>query len=269
MYFSSLVVLGEGDSEEILIPKFLNLYMDDLDTVGISIVPLGGRHVNHFWKLLTHLNIPFITLLDLDTEREGGGWGRIKYAITQLIENGVEKSKLLTVKNGRVLSDEELNDMHTWQEYKFIDGWIEMLERFDVYYSNPLDIDFLMIESFLNAYLKTLEKNEGPLIKINDSDKQKRIQELDEGEKNTKEYQERIDSDVKRTLKKNGGNGDTYTDVQRELMIWYNYFFLNRGKPVTHLQALNYVSEDLLKANSPSVFINMADKIRKILNIGE
>lgn len=269
LYFSSLVVLGEGDSEEILIPKFLNLYMDDLDTVGISIVPLGGRHVNHFWKLLTHLNIPFITLLDLDTEREGGGWGRIKYAITQLIENGVEKSKLLTVKNGRVLSDEELNDMHTWQEYKFIDGWIEMLERFDVYYSNPLDIDFLMIESFLNAYLKTLEKNEGPLIKIKDSDKQKRIQELDEGEKNTKEYQERIDSDVKRTLKKNGGNGDTYTDVQRELMIWYNYFFLNRGKPVTHLQALNYVSEDLLKANSPSVFINMADKIRKILNIGE
>jgi len=66
LYFSSLVVLGEGDSEEILIQKFLSLYMDELDTVGISVVPLGGRHVNHFWKLLNQLNIPFITLLDLD-----------------------------------------------------------------------------------------------------------------------------------------------------------------------------------------------------------
>lgn len=269
LYFSSLVILGEGDSEEILIPKFLSLYMDDLDTVGISVVPLGGRHVNHFWKLLNQLNIPFITLLDLDREREGGGWGRIKYAIKQLIENGVERSELLTLQGGRILTDDELEKMHTWEEYKYIDGWITMLENYSVYFSDPLDIDFLMIEKFLDAYLDTLETNEGPLIKIGENAKQIRIHELNEQEKQTSAYQERIESDVKRALKKNGGDGNTYTEKQKELMIWYSYFFLTRGKPVTHLQALNFIAEDDLQTHIPDVFISIADKVKLLLNIEE
>lgn len=271
LYFSSLVVLGEGDSEEILIPKFLSLYMDDLDTVGISVVPLGGRHVNHFWKLLNQLNIPFITLLDLDRERDGGGWGRIKYAIKQLINNGVDRSELLTVEDGKILSDEQLEKMHEWNQdgYEYIDGWVEVLARNDVYFSNPLDIDFLMIERFLDAYLETLEKNEGPLIKIVKNEKQKRIHELNAQEKQSLAYQERIRSDVDRTLKENGGDGHTYTEEQRELMIWYSYFFLTRGKPVTHLQALNYISDKDIQAKIPEVFIKIAEKIKLLLNIEE
>lgn len=267
LYFSSLVVLGEGDSEEILIPKFLSLYMDDLDTVGISVVPLGGRHVNHFWKLLNQLNIPFITLLDLDRERESGGWGRIKYVIKQLLENGISKSELLRIKGGKILSDESLDTMHTLEDYKYIDSWIKMLEKYNIYFSGPLDIDFLMIEKFLNAYLDTLEKNEGPLIQTDEQQKQKRIQELTDDEKQSIAYQERIESDVKRALKKKGGNGHTYTIEQRELMIWYSYFFLTRGKPVTHLQALNNITEDALKANIPDVFKNLAGKVKLLLNI--
>jgi putative ATP-dependent endonuclease of the OLD family len=269
LYFSSLVVLGEGDSEEILIPKFLSLYMDDLDTLGISVVPLGGRHVNHFWKLLNQLKIPFITLLDLDREREGGGWGRIKYAIKQLIENGVATSELLTLEGGRILTADELENMHKWEDYKHIGGWIKMLGYYSVYFSDPLDIDFLMIEKFLDAYLETLETNEGPLLKLNENAKQKRIHELNEQEKQTLAYQERIESDMNRALKKNGGDGHTYTEKQKELMIWYSYFFLTRGKPVTHLQALNYIAEDVLKAHIPDVFINIADKVKLLLNIEE
>lgn len=269
LYFSSLVVLGEGDSEEILIPKFLSLYMDDLDTVGISVVPLGGRHVNHFWKLLNQLNIPFITLLDLDRERDGGGWGRIKYAVKQLINNGVSRDELLTVQSGEVLSNEKLEKMHEWNQsgYEHIGGWIKVLERYNVYFSNPLDIDFLMIEKFLDAYLGTLEANEGPLIKIEDNEKQKRIHELNAQEKQNLAYLERIESDVDRALKKNGGDGHTYTEEQRELMIWYSYFFLTRGKPVTHLQALNYISDEDLQANIPAVFVNIVEKIKLLLNI--
>ncbi|MDI7740600.1 AAA family ATPase [Lysinibacillus fusiformis] len=269
LYFSSLVVLGEGDSEEILIPKFLSLYMDDLDAVGISVVPLGGRHVNHFWKLLNQLNIPFITLLDLDREREGGGWGRIKYALTQLLENGTSKSELLRIKGGKILTDEKLDKMHTRNGYDNIEPWIKRLEKHNVYYSNPLDIDFLMIERFLDAYLKTLEKNEGPLIEIDEKQKQKRIHELNEQEKQSLAYQERIESDIKRALKKNGGDGHSYTQKQKELMIWYSYFFLTRGKPVTHLQALNYIAEDVLQANIPDVFIKIAEKVKLLLNIEE
>ena len=72
LYFSKLVILGEGDSEEIVLPKLLladDIYLDDFN---ISIVPLGGRHVNHMWKLLNDLSIPHITLLDLDRERGEG-----------------------------------------------------------------------------------------------------------------------------------------------------------------------------------------------------
>lgn len=270
LYFSSLVVLGEGDSEEILIPKFLSLYMDDLDTVGISVVPLGGRHVNHFWKLLSQLDTPYVTLLDLDKEREGGDWGRVKYVLKELIANGVDKDKLLLLDNGSILTDKELEEMHTWKNYKILDGWIKYLENYNVYFSNPLDIDFLMIEEFLEYYLMILEKNEGPLIKIKDDDKkQKRIQELTTEEKDTEAYQERIESDVERALKKNGGDGHTYTKKQKELMIWYSYFFLTRGKPVTHLQALNNIAEDVLQANIPDVFINIAEKVKLLLNIEE
>lgn len=269
LYFSSLVVLGEGDSEEILIPKFLSLYMDDLDTVGISVVPLGGRHVNHFWKLLNQLDIPFITLLDLDKEREGGGWGRIKYALKQLIENGTDKSKLLLLNDDSILEDSMLDKMHTLEDYTHINGWIEMLEDYNVYFSDPLDIDFLMIEKFLNYYLMTLEKNEGPLIKIDENEKKKRIHELTDEEKKTTVYQERVKRNVKRALKEKGGDGHTYTEVQKELMIWYSYFFLTRGKPVTHLQALNYIPNEELKENIPEVFIKIAEKVKLLLNIEE
>lgn len=69
LYFAKLVILGEGDSEEIILPKFWEAINENPDVTGISVVPLGGRHVNHFWRLLNDLQIPYITLLDLDRER--------------------------------------------------------------------------------------------------------------------------------------------------------------------------------------------------------
>lgn len=86
IYFSKLVIFGEGDSEEIIIPKVLELHSTEIDSHSISVVPLGGRHVNHFWRLLRSLQVPFITLLDFDIDRNGGGFGRLKYAIEQLAE---------------------------------------------------------------------------------------------------------------------------------------------------------------------------------------
>ena len=104
LYFSRLVILGEGDSEEIILPRFWEIINNDIDTSGISIVPLGGRYVNHFWRLLNDLKIPYITLLDLDRERDGGGWGRIKYVLDQLLKIGYSKADLLSTDKG-ILSD--------------------------------------------------------------------------------------------------------------------------------------------------------------------
>lgn len=268
LYFSSLIILGEGDSEEILIPKFLNALTDDLDSYGISIVPLGGRHVNHFWRLLNQLNIPYITLLDLDREREGGDWGRIKYVLKQLIEVGYDRCDLLELSEGGVLSDDDLDEMHKWESYDNLKSWIIFLENYNVYFSNPIDVDFLMLENYLEFYLKIIEDNEGPLIKLNIQDKKmKRIHFLSPTEKQLDSFKDRIKSDVKSTLKKNGKDGSSYSDEQKELMIWYNYFFLNRGKPVTHLQALNHIENDVLEEKIPEVFKKIRDKAKELLKI--
>ncbi len=85
LYFSRLVILGEGDSEEVVIPRLLEAGGIGDDESSIVVVPLGGRHVNHFWRLLNALGIPHVTLLDLDLGRHQGGWGRVKYAANQLL----------------------------------------------------------------------------------------------------------------------------------------------------------------------------------------
>lgn len=84
LYFSRLVVLGEGDSEEIVLPRLLAARGVETDGAAVCVAPLGGRHVQHFWRLLYNLSIPYVTLLDLDLGRHGGGWGRVKNTHNQL-----------------------------------------------------------------------------------------------------------------------------------------------------------------------------------------
>ncbi len=259
LYFSSLIILGEGDSEEILLSHFLSKYYPNLDYEGISIVPLGGRHVNHFWRLLNSLEIPFITLLDLDRERYGGGWGRIKYAIEEKIKIGsnIGEKKL---KNGAEIKD-RLECMHKREiNNKELQAWINFLETHDIYFSSPIDIDFLMLETYKNAYVSTLNKQEGPVLSIDS--KNLKINELTPDQKKDQLYFDRINKSVSNTLKENGGDGSSFTQKQRELMIWYDYFFLSRGKPVTHILALQNIEtqEDI-----PEIFKRIAEKAQQKL----
>ncbi|MFL0554985.1 ATP-dependent nuclease [Paenibacillus barengoltzii] len=264
IYFSSLVILGEGDSEEVILPRIMDLISLDINTHEIAIVPLGGRHVNHFWRLLAQLDIPYITLLDFDLERGGGDWGRIKYVIQQLLLNGVDEDKLLTTETGR-LTLEDLEKMHTWE--KSLDimlGWIKYLENFHVFFSYPLDIDFMMLESYKEAYIAVLEKGEGPQIRL--GQKQYAIQELTTDLKQSAEFDERVFHDVASTLKDAKKKGVNYSDAQKELMIWYKYFFLYRGKPVIHMKMLSQMKDEMLRASLPEVFIHMSRAILSRLN---
>lgn len=257
LYFAKVVILGEGDSEEIILPKIWSVKNGDIDLSGISVVPLGGRHVNHFWRLLKNLDIPYITLLDLDRERVGGGWGRIKYVLEQLLKLNYKKEDLLRIKSG-ILSDERLKKMHTWDsgEVEILQGWINRLEKYNVFFSTPLDIDFMMLEKYENIYKNILDDKEGPYLMINTKEKNYRryIKEIEALETTCQEYETRINIDVHNTLKSCGGNGDTYSREQRKLMIWYNYFFLNRGKPSTHIEALSKITNEMLISTMPSVF---------------
>ena len=90
LYFARFVILAEGASEEVVIPRIAEALNLHIDRSFVAIVPLGGRHVNHFWRLLDGLRIPHATLLDLDAGRAGGGWGRIKNTCAQLLQEGGE-----------------------------------------------------------------------------------------------------------------------------------------------------------------------------------
>lgn len=258
LYFSRLVVLAEGESEELLLPRLVQLLGTTLDASDISVVPLGGRHVNHLWKLLTRLSIPYFTLLDLDRERHGGGWGRIKYVLNQLIEAGGSREHCLTVGAGasqkQLLpsaiesigdrSDTEVENMNTWINY--------LQRTHGVFFSYPLDLDFMMLEHFLEYYKATAVR--GPQF-LGDSDPETREQKV-------------IDA-VWATLKKGGGTGDTYSDAQKELMVWYNYLFLYRGKPSTHLLALSNMSDEELQQRLPVPLKTLIESIERHLSTGE
>lgn len=271
LYFAKLVILGEGDSEEILLPRFLACCGNNVDVSGISIVPLGGRHVNHFWRLLDDLNIPHITLLDLDREREGGGWGRIKYVLKQLIANGHPKEELLKLQSGKVMTDTELERMNKLDvhEEKSMQSWIKYLEKFNVFFSAPLDIDFLMLENFGEEYKGLLEEKEGPrlMIEMEGKKEQKRIIDIEGIDEKPDEYKERVREDIRNTLKKEGGDGSTYNEEQKKLMVWYNYFFLNRGKPSTHILALSKMNEHDLLSNMPSEIERLIKATERLLNM--
>lgn len=120
LYFSKLVVLGEGDSEEIVLPAISQKSGYDFDSSFVSFVQLAGRHVNHMWRLLKDLNIPYITLLDYDCGRHGGGNGRLTNASSKL----------------------ELPATTTKKQ----------LEEYSVYFSYPLDLDMVMITAFPDYY---------------------------------------------------------------------------------------------------------------------
>ena len=277
LYFAKLVVLGEGDSEELLLPKFFDLLGLEIDSSQISVVPLGGRHVNYFWELLNALRIPHITLLDFDNERYGGGWGRIQYAIKQLILNGVAKEKLVTVttesQKSRVLDDDEIDKIKDWKidrpDNQLLEGWIKMLEKFNVFFSAPLDIDFLMLQHYRKYYLGMLSSKEGPVISYADSGgncKKVKLTDLDRIDKLQLEgLEKRIEEAKIATLKDKSGPGDSFTREEKELMIWYQYFFLGRGKPTTHMQFLSSISNDELTRNLPPVFEKIVNRAEELL----
>ncbi|MDM1501208.1 AAA family ATPase [Myroides marinus] len=254
IYFSRLVVIGEGDSEEIIFNRLMNVLDTDFDDNIITFCPLGHRFVNHIWRLLKTLHIPYITLLDLDIGREGGGWGRIKYALKQLIKLGIDKDELLLLKDGRILTDEKLNKMHTWKikNIDIIYSWVDYLKEYNVYYSSPLDLDFLMLTHYSEFYKKAIPKNGGPTIPNQ--------------EKKVDEFNLKVTNAVQSTLKSEKAKGETYTIEEKELMIWYNYHFLGRGKPTTHINALSLMDDKELKNNLPEVFEEIFSKISLFLN---
>lgn len=229
LYFSRLVVLGEGDSEQVVLPRLLEARGILADDASISVAPLGGRHVNHLWRLLNGLGIPHITLLDLDVARHQGGWGRIRYAAKKLLNYADI--------DGNDLTQDEIDDIPRWDadEGIIVDdlGWIARLEALGVYFSAPLDLDFMMMTSFPDAY------------HVGDD-----------------ELAEPDDDTIKAVLGKSHDVLDgQYSDEEQTYFDAYHRRFKLDSKPTWHIRAMASMDDDALVDAMPSVIDRMFDAI--------
>ncbi|WP_233998154.1 ATP-dependent endonuclease [Erythrobacter sp. QSSC1-22B] len=232
LYFARFVLLVEGDSERIVLPRLAEALNLLIDPAFVAIVPLGGRHVQHFWRLLSDLGIPYSTLLDLDLGRAGGGFGRVKTAIENLIEIGAPRIELLKIEGG-VLPDVDFAKMHTWQDTedrKVLKGWVDTLKAYGVYFSAPLDLDLAMLKAFPDAYEAIIPAGGGPKMAP--------------------------DKAAEAVLGTSGPGLTFYTGAFKDyaqLLPAYRYHFLTRSKPATHLAALTHIESKALRDDMPAV----------------
>jgi putative ATP-dependent endonuclease of OLD family len=244
LYFARFALLVEGDSERVVLPRLAEALDLLIDPAFVAIVPLGGRHVQHFWRLLAQLDIPYATFLDLDLGRAGAGFGRIKTAIENLIEVGVPKVDLLKLDKG-VLADADFAKMHTWQDAEdreILRGWINCLKKYGVFFSEPLDLDLAMLKAFPEAYEAVIPAGGGPRMEADDA--------------------------AKAVLGTKGPGLTLYTGPYKDyppLFSAYRYHFLTQSKPATHLAALTHIKRASLKADMPKVLAEVLAHIAKSL----
>jgi putative ATP-dependent endonuclease of OLD family len=229
LYFARLVVLGEGDSEQVVLPRVLAAKGIAEDDASVAVVPLGGRHVNHFWRLLNELEIPHVTLLDLDSGRHQGGWGRVRNAY----------KRINAIKPG-TYTDEEIDNLPKWdadQDFPAYNdpdradgrGPVRSLEARDVFFSGPVDLDLMMLEAYPEAYGVEPGKPEPQVIVA--------------------------------VLGKKHVNEQRLSDELLELFDSYHTKFDLRSKPATHLSALSTLTDDALMEQLPGVLTRLSERV--------
>ena len=225
VYFARLVILGEGDSEEIVLPRILQAKGLPIDEQAICVAPLGGRHVNHFWRLLSALQIPYVTLLDLDLARFGGGWGRLKVAnnYLKLFHPGNELPEKMHLPNWN-------DDTHRCLNYG---NYFTELENRNVFFSSPLDLDFSMMKAFPFTFDVSCETPNDAMIKA--------------------------------VLGEKCHGHEQYTEDELKLLITYKTHFKDGSKPATHIGALASLSDEELRDNMPPELHRLSERVRLIL----
>lgn len=229
LYFSRLVVLGEGASELVVLPRILAAAGIVEDDASVSVVPLGGRHVNHFWRLLHDLHIPYVTLLDLDCARYWGGWGRIRNTLKQ-----VNKLKP-TYEKAYIDSLPKWNDEYSIPKFDSEPKILKKLEKkHRVYFSHPVDLDLMMMDAFPDAY------------EVN--------------------YQDPNEETIREVLGKKHGNENLLGDDVLGLLEDYCEKFGRKSKPASHLAALSRIDDDELLEGLPEELKILVETVENLLS---
>jgi putative ATP-dependent endonuclease of OLD family len=233
LYFSRFVVLGEGDSEHVVLPRLLAAAGIAEDDASVQVVPLGGRHVNHFWRLLNELQIPHATLLDLDAGRHQGGWGRVRNALKQI--NVVRPGTFGQEKIDKLPNWNDDHEFPTLVDPNFDNGRgpIAALEERGVFFTDPLDLDLIMMSAYPSAYsVDPAKPDEKTIVAV---------------------------------LGKSHANEARLPDHLLNLFDDYHQKFDLGSKPATHLGALAELSNDQLLDNLPDVLNRLVEHVRENL----
>ncbi len=228
LYFSRFVVLGEGSSEEVVIPLLADAAGVVVDRSFVAVVPLGGRHVNHFWRLLSGLRIPYATLIDLDTGRYGGCEGRIKTICRELLDLGVDAL-------AEIDGFDDPSDIRDLTE-EAVQTLVSGLREHGVFFSEPLDLDMMLFTAFPGEYKALVAKLPGP-------------QKTDSFD----------------AVLGPGGDRSQYEGWDDE-MRWYRYLFLGRSKPSTHLRALASIEVEALAEKTPEPLAEVIARIAEAVD---
>lgn len=240
LYFARYVILGEGATEEVVLPMLAKAMDFPIDRSFVAVVPLGGRHVNHLWRLLRGLQVPFATLLDLDWGRSGGGFGRIKTALEQLLDVGLTGAELF----GEHLKSEGPHAniaavaASVPANIGYLTEWARWLENFNVFFSDPLDLDFTMLNAYPAAYRQLEPGMRGPSM----------------------------NGDPRATVLGDDGSPAFYDAAHHDALRWYRYLFLGRGKPSTHVRVLSRLTQPELMAGMPQPLGRMLQKVRETID---
>jgi ABC-type cobalamin/Fe3+-siderophores transport system ATPase subunit len=240
LYFARFVILGEGASEEVVLPRLAEALDLPIDRSFVAMVPLGGRHVNHLWRLLSDLAIPYATLLDLDWGRDGGGWGRIKTTCEQLLAIGRTSAEVFGAELAGAEIPTRLAELAARdpRDTPNLRDSINALRGFGVFFSAPLDLDYSMLTAFPAAY-----------------------QQLEPGMRGPR------DGDPRSAVLGDQGVLALYDATYDAPLRWYRYLFLGRGKPSTHVRVLARVDTQTLKAGVPEELKALLDHVITALGV--
>lgn len=242
LYFARFVVLGEGESERIVLPRVAESLGIALDGSFVPIVPLGGRYVDHFWRLLNDLGIPHATLLDLDLGRRHGGANTIRSVIASLASVGVDLRDSVEHDLGLI----DVDDLSAIDDASFVGDiannyWLKALQDKGVFFSHPIDLDFAMLMAFPAAYRHARPGGHGPRASAAAIQAKKDV-----------------------TLKTDG-NPALYDAGYDDCFVWYPYLFLDRSKPEAHIAALTRIDRAVLQANAPASLRALIAQVQSII----
>ena len=253
------MIFGEGPSEEIILNRIFEASGTPLDVNFVSVVPLGGRHVNHFWQLVHGLGIPHLTLLDLDREKEGAGWARLEYVRNELIQQlgkADPRFQYTDVKGAAYNLGDDNFTLFTTLDVKDLASmkeWMGFLQtNFGIFFSVPLDIDLSLLEAFPAVYKG--QATQGPRLPA----------------VGTPDYAPAVLERIKQVLAANpktapDTSGETYTHSQRDLFPWYKFLFLDSSKPVAHMRAMIALTDADLTTGMPLFLKELVERAKKLV----